>query len=59
MITLLSLGDFPLLTKGIHLGIDLPEHSGQVSVVHPWFGYWSEGDDNYKPRAPYGNSTAF
>lgn len=59
---LVHLGDFPVLTICIHLGMDLPENSVQVSVLYPLVAglvTGSQGDDNYKLRAPYGNSPAF
>lgn len=53
--SLVSLGDFPVLTNCIHLSMDLPGHSGQVSVVYSLIAglvTGSQGDDNYKPRPP-------
>lgn len=62
MTSLVGLRDFPVLTNCIHLGVDLPENSGQISVLHPLIAglvTGSQGDGNYKLRTPYGNLPAF
>lgn len=53
--SLVSLGDFPVFTNCIHLGMDLPEHSRQVSVMYSLIAglvTGLRGDDKYKPRPP-------
>lgn len=62
IMSLVKLGDSPVLTNCIDLGIDLSENSGQVSMLHPLIAglvTGSQRDDNYELRAPYGNSPAF
>lgn len=59
---LVCLGNFPAFINCTHSGMDLLEHSGQVSVVYPLIAgllTGSKGDDNYKAKVSYRNPPTF